>query len=79
MQAVKSIEHSRFIDVNHEIATIAGEIRLEQKNEENRVVKASDELILQPQSIENMIFSHWTKECGLQKDMEFKWIMRLMC
>ena len=46
MQAVKSIEHSRFIDVNHEIATIAGEIRLEQKNEENRVVKAPDALII---------------------------------
>lgn len=46
MQAVKSIEHSRFIDVNNEIATIAGEIRLEQKKEENRVLKAPDSLII---------------------------------
>ncbi len=46
MQAVKSIDKSRFIDVNNEIATIAGEIRLEQKRNENRVVKAPDSLII---------------------------------
>lgn len=46
MKAVKSIEHSRFIEVNNEIATIAGEIRLEQKKEENRVIKAPDSLII---------------------------------
>lgn len=46
MQAIKSIERSRFIDIDTEIATIAGEIRLEQKRKENRVVKAPDSLII---------------------------------
>lgn len=46
MQAIKSIDRNRFIDVDLEIATVAGEIRLKQKREENRVVKAPDSLII---------------------------------
>ena len=46
MQAIKSIERSRFIDVDLEIAAIAGEIRLNQKKENNRVIKAPDSLIV---------------------------------
>jgi tRNA(fMet)-specific endonuclease VapC len=46
MQAIMSIEEVRFIDVNNEIATKAGEIRLTQKKEENRVIKAPDSLII---------------------------------
>src|SRR5690606_21408193 len=41
-QAAQSIGLSRFIDVNNEIATIAGKIRLEQRQEANRKVKAPD-------------------------------------
>ncbi len=46
MQAINSIKRNRFIDVNLEIALIAGEIRLEQKNENNRVIKTPDSLIV---------------------------------
>ncbi|UOF88950.1 PIN domain-containing protein [Fodinisporobacter ferrooxydans] len=46
IQAIRNIEYNRFIDVNMEIAAIAGEIRLKQKKEENRAVKAPDSLII---------------------------------
>jgi predicted nucleic acid-binding protein len=46
MQAIKSIEHSRFINVDLGIAALAGEIRLKQKKENNRVVKTPDSLII---------------------------------
>jgi predicted nucleic acid-binding protein len=46
MRAIRSIEGGRFIDVTNEIATIAGEIRFEQKKDENRVVKAPDSIII---------------------------------
>ena len=36
----------RFIDVDLEIATIAGEIRRSQKKENNRVIKSPDSLIV---------------------------------
>lgn len=45
-KAVQSIGLYRFIDVNNEIATIAGKIRLEQRQEVNRKVKAPDSLII---------------------------------
>ncbi|CAM4425358.1 PIN domain-containing protein [Paenibacillus alkaliterrae] len=35
-QAVQNIALNRFIDVNNDIATIAGKIRLEQRKESNR-------------------------------------------
>lgn len=46
MQAIMSIESSRYIDVNNEIATKAGEIRRTQKQQENRVIKTPDSLIV---------------------------------
>jgi tRNA(fMet)-specific endonuclease VapC len=46
VQAVESIELNRFIDVNNDIAIIAGKIRLEQRKEANRNVKAPDSLIV---------------------------------
>lgn len=46
VQAIRGIERSRFINVDLEIAAIAGEIRLNQKKENNRVVKAPDSLIV---------------------------------
>ncbi|MCA0756917.1 PIN domain-containing protein [Paenibacillus sp. N4] len=45
-QAVQSIGYNRFIDVDNAIATIAGKIRLEQRKEANRKVKAPDSLIV---------------------------------
>lgn len=45
-KAVQSIGLNRFIDVNNEIATIAGKLRLEQRQEANRKVKAPDSLIV---------------------------------
>ena len=45
-QAVQSISLNRFVDVNNEIATIAGEVRLQQRKEANRKVKAPDSLII---------------------------------
>lgn len=44
--AIQSIGLSRFIDVNNDIATIAGKLRLEQRKEVNRIVKAPDSLII---------------------------------
>jgi tRNA(fMet)-specific endonuclease VapC len=46
MHAVQSIGLNRFIDINNEIATIAGKIRLEQKKIAKRNVKAPDSLIV---------------------------------
>lgn len=46
MQAIKSIERNRFIEVDLEIDAIAGDIRLNQKKENNRVVKTPDSLII---------------------------------
>ncbi len=46
LQAVQSIGLNRFIDVNNDIATIAGKIRLEQRREVSRNVKAPDSLIV---------------------------------
>lgn len=45
-QAVQRIGLERFIDVSNDIATIAGKIRLEQRKESNRNVKAPDSLII---------------------------------
>jgi tRNA(fMet)-specific endonuclease VapC len=46
MRAIKNIERGRFIDVDLGIAEIAGEIRLKEKKENHRVVKAPDSLIV---------------------------------
>lgn len=46
LQAIQSIGLNRFIDVNNDIATSAGKIRLEQRKEAKRNVKAPDSLII---------------------------------
>ncbi|MDQ6419345.1 PIN domain-containing protein [Paenibacillus sp. LHD-117] len=45
-KAVQNIGVNRFIDVNNDIATIAGNLRMEQRKESNRNVKAPDSLIV---------------------------------
>lgn len=45
MKAIMRIENNRYIDVNNEITTKAGEIRREQKQKQNRVIKTPDSLI----------------------------------
>ena len=46
LQALNRINRNRFIDVNFDIAVLAGEIRREQKTKQNRVIKTPDSLIV---------------------------------
>jgi tRNA(fMet)-specific endonuclease VapC len=46
LQAIQRISANRFIDICNDIATMAGRIRLEQRKESNRNVKAPDALIV---------------------------------
>ncbi|MEX1030455.1 MAG: PIN domain-containing protein [Paenibacillaceae bacterium] len=63
-QAIENISLNRFIDVNNDIATIAGKIRLEQRKEFNRNVKAPDSLIVA--SAIHRKYDLYTLDAGIQ-------------